>query len=200
MTRVLVMLLSSWLVGCAMQRGRSRYDPPPNLHDRTEWLYGYFDAGMGLPNGMVGAGLGVSPVRWAAFEVGGGTNDAGPQASGMAIARIRPSHVSTLGLAAGLSIGTFDEEEPDVALDELDYDKTWSWVVWSNTELQVRAALSETSALRGHFGLALPVDDSGATCEDNAGSNAYAFDLEACLDESLPDFVPYVGLGAEWDF
>lgn len=194
--RALSPLLVVSVTACASTSARTPPRLTPNLHDRTEWLYAYGDAGLGLPVGFLGVGLGLSPARWAAFELGAGLNDAGPQASGMASVRLRPSHVSTLGLASGISVGVFDDDDPRGLLDEYPsaYEKTWDWVVWSNSELQVRGALSEVTAARGHFGVALPVGSAVASCEPVDPA-----DLDACFASELPSVLLYVGVGVEYD-
>lgn len=197
MLRGVSAILLVLVAGCATQRHSFRsYRPAPNLHDRTEGLYLYGDAGFGLPVGLVGLGLGLSPARWAAFELGAGLNDAGPQGSGMASVRLRTSHDVTLGLASGVSIGVFDDDDPGGPLDEYphEYEKTWDWVLWSNHEFQVRGALSETTAMRGHFGVTFPFGAAVASCRPGR-----VFDRALCLESELPSVLLYVGVGAEYD-
>jgi hypothetical protein len=85
-------------------------------------FYFHAEAGLGTPEGLLGAGLGISPTTWASAEIGGGMSDSGPQASLMLGLQLPVSERATLGASSGLSIGRnsisqglrFDVDDPSL--------------------------------------------------------------------------------------
>lgn len=171
--------------------------PKPNVFDREPRLYALADFGLGSPVGFAGAGVGFAPTQHFALELSGGANGAGPQMAAMLSMHARWLQTWTVGLASGVSAGPALEHEPDFD-DEFDespptFDKRYSWVAWSNTELQLRQALSNHVALRYHFGVALQLAKTKGMCD--AQGSAYE---EACRQYDLAGALPYVGLGFEY--
>jgi hypothetical protein len=167
----------------------------PNLFDRDNVLYAFGDLGPGAPLGLVGVGVGFAPAPYFAFELGGGASTSGPQAAATFSVRGRVGHNVTTGLSTGVSAGPAIDHEPDLddILDESPpkYVKSWSWAFWSNTEAQLRQALSEHVALRYRLGIAVPFATTGAKCQTTT-------DAVACNADKLSSVVPYVGFGVEY--
>ena len=109
------------------------------------------------------------------------------------------SEEATLGVASGVSIGRYSNEEPDTDLDALfdeyppEYEKEWSYVVWSNTQVEARHTLGQSSGARFSAGLAASVAHDEPSCDTTN-------DQVACAESELPALLPYFSLGYEWHF
>jgi hypothetical protein len=168
--------------------------PEPDLLARAPAPYAHATAGLGTPEGLVGVGVGVTPTDWSSVEVGAGMagfgNDSEPQVAVMASLRAQVTSITTLGIGSGVSLGAAFHWNDGSLFQEPGSYKTWHWPLWLNTELQVRHALSDSSAMRFHVGLAKSI----ATGPTDCGANRY------CREVEITAFVPYVGIGVEQDF
>ena len=178
------------------------------VHDATSadarhsLFYARGDLGLGLPDGLLGAGIGVHPASFLSAELGAGLGDSGPQASLMANLHypIAPDDPA-VGVASGVSLGPQTDIEPD-SFDNFfgetseGFKKRWDVVVWSNTEVQAWTAPSRQKArFRMHFGLAVPIAHSAPVCGIYSG---YDLDESACAESRL-ELVPYFGFGLMFD-
>lgn len=193
--QVLLLCLLPTLAACVANPVWPK-QPKPNVFDREPRLYALADLGLGAPVGYAGAGMGFAPTQHFALELSGGASTGGPQMAAMLSMHARWLQTWTVGLASGISAGPALEHEPDFddKFDELPptFDKRYSWVAWSNTELQLRQALSNYVALRYHFGVALQLAKTRGVCSAEGSENA-----SACLHYGLAGALPYVGLGFE---
>ena len=154
-----------------------------------------------MPEGLIGAGAGVSPTEWSSAELGAGFGYDGdhdapvrPQVAFMLGLRARVSEPATLGLSSGLSFGPYATTTPHDLFDSEDpgYTVRWRWALWSNTEMTLRHAIDAQTAVRFHAGLAASLAAAHPT-----GAST---DAEEWASALLPDFLPYVGLGFERHF
>ncbi len=176
--------------------------PPPSTRRLSTTASAYVQGafGFGVPAGLIGVGLGVMPVPWASVEVSGGLSDSGPQVAAMGGLHLQVKDTTSLGLASGVSVGRYSDVEPDYfdfnILGPLpEFEKYWDWVLWSNTEVQVRHALSDHTVLRLDLGVTVPV--ANATSECTLGDHAEPSDCEA---DTLPEQLAYVGGAVEYHF
>jgi hypothetical protein len=158
---------------------------------RISPFYVHGDSGLGTPEGLIGGGFGVNPTPWSSAELGAGISTSGVQAAAMLGLNVRVSEMATLGISSGVSAGRFTLSSDWLA--EWSFEKVWSWVLWSNTEVTIRSALTERTALRFHAGVA-----ASLTAADNP--TCKPSDNDSCKVTALRDLVPYIGVGAEHHF
>jgi hypothetical protein len=149
-------------------------------------FYFHGDVGLGTPEGLAGAGLGVAPTSWSSIEIGAGLADSGWQAASMLGLHVPVSDDATLGVSSGVSIGR--QAYSQGILGEHDFQEVWDWALWSNTEMTVRRSFGPEMALRLHAGVAALLAFGKPSCNGT------------CPGPGLDKLVPYFGFGFERHF
>ncbi|MDD9934555.1 MAG: hypothetical protein OXT09_13180 [Myxococcales bacterium] len=126
-------------------------------------FHGVLAAGL-TPVGLGGVGLGLRPAPWSSVEVSLGMSTDGPQgasAGGLYLVGERYA----LGIVTGVSAGPYSVDRDDLFDEDAGATvSTWDFMVWSNTSLQIRHDIGESTAVRAELGGAIPLTHTDTRC------------------------------------
>ena len=137
---------------------------PPSRWQKPVALEGHF--GVGIPLGLPGVALDVTPVRWVSLSLGVGHRTEGTQFAAMTRARLSPTPV-TGGFGAGISGGRYIWSNYDFfshSENEIEVRRVWKTALWGNVDFHLEGRSGGGFQWRVYVGYATLLNPNQSTC------------------------------------
>lgn len=153
--------------------------------------------GLGTPNGLAGATLDVTPIRYLTLGGGGGMAIDGLQQEGHARLRI-PIGAGAVTLGGGVSTGPYlnhgGKALCSIAYEGVCWHRRWERAWWKNVDVAFEMRTRDGFELRTFLGVAGQVDTPETECVVTRGSGK-----GACGAQTIA-VLPYLGVSFGYVF